>query len=80
MLETKAHILDHCTVIFIHYNEDYLELRIIFHPIVELFAASRINLATSFGWDTGDAWLDVTDIDVALICFANVRSASGGIA
>ena len=49
-------------------------------PLVELFAASRISCATSFGCDKGDAWLDVSEIVVALICFANIRSTSGGIA
>jgi Antibiotic biosynthesis monooxygenase len=43
------------------------------------FVAFRINCATSFGCDTGDAWLDGSEIVVALICFANIRSASGGM-
>jgi hypothetical protein len=43
------------------------------------FVAFRISCATSFGCDRGEAWLDGIEIVVALICFANIRSASGGI-
>ena len=36
------------------------------------FVAFRINCATSFGCDTGDAWLEGSEIVVAFICFANI--------
>jgi glutathione reductase (NADPH) len=52
---------------------------IYFPSLASLFAASRINWATSFGCDNGDAWLDGSEIVVALICFANIRSTTGGI-
>jgi hypothetical protein len=39
-------------------------------------AASRINWAISSGWDTGDAWLELSEIVVAFIRCANIRSAS----
>src|SRR5262249_42007323 len=43
------------------------------------FVALRINSATSFGCDMYDTWLAGSDIVVAFICFANIRSISGGI-
>jgi hypothetical protein len=41
--------------------------------------AFRINWAISVGWDTSDAWLEGSEIVVAFICFANIRSRAGGI-
>jgi hypothetical protein len=43
------------------------------------FVAFRISCATSFECDTGDVWLDASEIVLALICFANICSAAGGI-
>src|SRR5215469_16083925 len=48
----------------------YLEI-----PLV----AFRINWAISVGWDTSEAWLEGSEIVVAFICFANIRSRAGGI-
>ena len=41
--------------------------------------AFRINWAISVGWDTSEAWLEGSEIVVAFICFANIRSRIGEI-
>src|SRR5690242_17783450 len=43
-------------------------------------AAFSISSAVSFGCDVIATWLDGTSTTVAFIRFANIRSASGGIA
>ena len=39
----------------------------------------EVRLAISSGCDTYDTWLAGSEIVVALICFANMSSISGGI-
>jgi len=48
----------------------YLEI-----PLV----AFRINCTISVGWDTSEAWLEGSEMVVAFISLANIRSTAGGI-
>jgi hypothetical protein len=47
--------------------------------IERTFVAFRINWAISFGWDMSEAWLEGSEIVVAFISFANMRSTAEGI-